>query len=142
MTPEDMARLHKAAYDDRPWSATEFAGLMSAKGVFVTGDTRAFALVRVLLDEAELLTIATHPDHRRQGLARALMEDWHRQAADRGATRALLEVAADNTPAQALYIACGYTADGRRRGYYDRRGAPPADAILMSCPLTFGQPGA
>ena len=139
MTPEDMARLHKAAYDDRPWSATEFAGLLSAKGVFVTGDPRAFALVRVLLDEAELLTIATHPDHRRRGLARALMDDWQAQAADRGATRALLEVAADNTAAQALYRACGYTVDGQRKGYYDRRGAPPADALLMSRALTAGQ---
>ncbi|GHF64048.1 GNAT family N-acetyltransferase [Seohaeicola zhoushanensis] len=142
MTPEEMARLHRAAYDDRPWSATEFAGLMGAKGVFVTGDARAFALVRVLFDEAELLTIATHPEHRRQGLARRLMEDWQAQAAAMGATRALLEVAADNGAAQALYLSCGYREDGRRKGYYERRGAPPADALLMSRPLTHGQAGA
>lgn len=127
-----MAAVHAAATDDRPWSEDEFASLLDSPGCFAAGDARAFALVRVILDQAELLTIATHPDHRRQGLARALMADWQAAAARRGATRAFLEVAADNAPARALYDVCGYEAAGLRRGYYRRPTGPAADAVLMA----------
>ncbi|WP_370302626.1 GNAT family N-acetyltransferase [Pseudooceanicola sp.] len=127
-----MAAIHAAASDDRPWSAAEFAALLASPGCFATGDVRAFALVRVILDEAELLTIATRPQHRRQGLARALMADWQAEAARRGATRAFLEVAADNAPARALYEACGYSQTGRRRGYYRRGTGAAVDALLMA----------
>lgn len=127
-----MALVHAAATDDRPWSEDEFASLLDSPGCFATGDARAFALVRVILDEAELLTIATHPDHRRQGLARALMVAWQAEAARRGATRAFLEVAADNAPARTLYDTCGYEVTGLRRGYYRRPAGPAADAVLMA----------
>ena len=133
MTPAAMARLHAAAFPRaRPWSEAEFAALLAQPGCFAAGDERAFALVRVIADEAELLTIATHPDHRRRGLARALMAAWTGQAERLGARRAFLEVAADNAPAVALYEATGFTPCGRRRGYYRRAGAAPADALIYA----------
>jgi ribosomal-protein-alanine N-acetyltransferase len=102
---------------------------------FAIGDARCFALVRVIADEAELLTIATHPAHQRQGLARQVMQDWQDLARTRSATEAFLEVAADNTAAQALYQACGFATCGTRPGYYARKGAAPVDAVLMRCSL-------
>lgn len=132
-TPEDLAALHRAAnHEDRGWSAAEFAALLAGKGARAMGDDRAFALFRVILDEAELLTIATHPAQRRKGLARTLMEQWQAEAARMGARRAFLEVAADNSAAVALYAGCGYAATGRRREYYSRKGRAPVDAILMT----------
>ncbi|MFC3118025.1 GNAT family N-acetyltransferase [Jhaorihella thermophila] len=89
------------------------------------GNARSFALVRVIVDEAELLTIATHPDHRRRGLARAAMRDWMTRAAEMGARRAFLEVASDNLPAVALYESEGFAPAGMRRAYYRRAGAIP-----------------
>lgn len=133
MTPTQMAATHAAAFDNgRAWSADEFSGLLRMPGFFACGDASAFALVRVALDEAELLTIATHPDHRRTGLARTLMEFWHIRATRIGARRAFLEVAADNAPALALYGACGYTMVGQRRGYYARPDGASVDAIVMT----------
>jgi len=133
MTPADMAATHAAAFtQSRPWRAEEFADLLTMSGTFACGDARCFALIRVIADEAELLTIATHPDHQRQGLARALMTAWQAEAATRGAARAFLEVAADNPGAIALYDACGYQRVGLRRGYYPRPQAPASDAILMA----------
>lgn len=133
MTPQDMAATHAAAFtQSRPWSADEFAALLDQPHCFAVGDARCFALVRVVLDEAELLTIATHPGHQRQGLARAGMETWLAQAQARGATRAFLEVAADNGPALALYESCGFAPCGLRCGYYRREGTPAADAIIMA----------
>ncbi len=131
-TPEDMAALHRAAFSQsRPWSAAEFSGLLESPLTCATGDTRCFALIRVIADEAELLTIATHPDQQRKGLARQVMADCQAEAQRRGATEIFLEVAADNAPAQALYAACGFAVCGKRPGYYPRRQAAAVDALLM-----------
>lgn len=135
-----MATIHAAAYrQGRPWSEAEFRDLMASPHVLALGDARAFALIRVVADETELLTIATHPDHQRQGLARARMDAWLAEAAQRGARRAFLEVAHDNAPARALYAAFGFAACGQRRGYYDRPDGPAADAVVMARSLTEGQ---
>ena len=132
MTPETMARIHAAAFaQSRPWSAQEFESLLSVKGTHALGDDTAFALYRVTLDEAELLTIATDPAHRRQGHARALMDAWQRDAKTRGAVRAFLDVAADNGPAFTLYLSCGYEIAGRRKAYYQRPDGTTEDALVM-----------
>lgn len=127
-----MAAVHAAAYRlDRPWTVAEFTALSASPHVMAFGDARAILLVRIIADEAEVLTIATHPDHRRRGLARALLAQFHAVARARGATRAFLEVAADNAPAKTLYLAVGYRQVGQRRGYYARTAAPAADAIVL-----------
>ena len=127
-----MARTHQAAFlQGRPWSAREFAALLDSPFSYAVGDARSFALGRVVAGEAELLTIATHPTHQRQGLARALMQDWQTQARLRGAQTCFLEVAADNTAAIGLYLSQGFARCGCRRGYYARKNAASVDAIVM-----------
>lgn len=133
MTPEALARLHARAFTHpRPWTAQEFADLLASPHAFVTGDARGFAMGRVIADEAELLTIATDPDHRRAGLARTTLGAFHTAAQSRGATMAFLEVAADNAPARALYDAAGYVQTGLRKGYYRNRTGATVDALLLS----------
>lgn len=128
----DMATLHAAAFhQSRPWSAAEFTALLASPFCFAVGNRHCFALVRTVVDEAELLTIATHPDHIRQGLARQCMTNWQQQAQTRGATRAFLEVAADNTAARALYLKSGYEPCGVRRRYYRRETGNPVDAMIL-----------
>jgi ribosomal-protein-alanine N-acetyltransferase len=128
-----MAALHAAAMTfPRPWSEAEFAALLATPGTFATGDARAFALGRIVLDEVELLTIATHPDHRRRGLARAALAAFESTARARGAATAHLEVAAGNAPALALYDGAGYRRAGLRRGYYRTPEGAPEDAILLA----------
>lgn len=132
LTPELMAATHAATFtQSRPWTAAEFADLLTSPLALAVGDTRCFALLRVVADEAELLTIATHPDHQRQGLARACMAQWESQLIQREVSEVFLEVAADNMPAQALYTSCGFAKSGLRAGYYTRRGANAVDALLM-----------
>ncbi|MDX1821297.1 MAG: GNAT family N-acetyltransferase [Paracoccaceae bacterium] len=132
-----MAAVHAAAYRlDRPWTEAEFASLTDSPHVMAFGDARAILLVRIIADEAEVLTIATHPDQRRKGLARALLAQFHAAARARGATRAFLEVAADNDAALNLYLAAGYRRIGLRRAYYARAATPAADALVLERPLT------
>lgn len=133
MTPAQMARLHAAAMTvPRPWSEAEFAALLGQLGTFATGDATVFAIGRVILDEAELLTIATHPDHRRRGLGRACLAAFESEAASRGARTAHLEVAAGNAPAVALYESAGYLRSGLRRGYYRGPDGRHDDALLLA----------
>ncbi|WP_299946944.1 GNAT family N-acetyltransferase [uncultured Ruegeria sp.] len=136
MTPQDMAHIHAAAFrQSRPWIAEEFTELLANRFIHVVGDKRSFALVQVIADEAELLTIATHPDHQRLGLARQIMADFHGHAKKIGASRAFLDVASDNMAAIALYEGCGYMACGKRKSYYLRENGPNVDAIVMECRL-------
>ena len=134
MTPEAMAATHARAFagHGRAWSAEEFRQLLQSGHVFVLGDARAFVLGRVVLDEAEILTLATDPAHRRAGLARACLTAFEAQAAARGAVSAFLEVAEDNAPARALYHAAGYAELGRRKGYYTSRSGAAVDALVLS----------
>jgi ribosomal-protein-alanine N-acetyltransferase len=132
LAPATMATTHAAAFtQSRPWSEAEFADLLDNRLTFTVGDERCFAVVRVIVDEAELLTIATHPDHQRQGLARAVMKTWMELATQRGADTAFLDVAADNAPACDLYQLCGFSICGNRSGYYRRQNDPAVDAVLM-----------
>ena len=136
MTPDALADLHAAAFaQDRPWTAPEFASLLSLPGSLLLGDGRAFLLGRVVLDEAEVLTLATHPGHRRQGLAAALLASFEAEARSLGAIHAFLEVAEDNLPARVLYEGHGYAEVGRRRAYYARSDATAAAALVLARPL-------
>lgn len=83
----------------------------------------------MLVDEAHIATLATHPDHRRQGIARELLSHVLRSMAGEGAVSSLLEVRESNAAAQELYRQFGYEAVGRRRRYYKDT---DEDAILMT----------
>lgn len=138
MTPAALARLHARCFTNPPpWSAAGFAALLDSPHVFVltAPAADAFALGRVIGPEAELLTLATDPDARRQGLARALMAEFEREARARGAETLFLEVAETNTAALALYTRCGFTPNGRRPGYFSTEDGKPLAALLLCKPL-------
>ena len=132
MTPETLARIHAQAFSStRAWSAAEFRSLLDQRGMVLTGDDRAFALLRVTLDEAEVLTIATAPEHRRKGLARAVLAQAETAVQTLGAAVIFLEVAEDNDAARALYAQAGYAQIGRRPGYYLPKDAAPVAALVL-----------
>lgn len=136
MTPSALAATYAKAFDDtRGWSADEFAALLAHPNTFLSGMEDSFVIIRVVADEAEILTIATDPAHRRQGHARSALVAGHAQAYSAGAAKIFLEVAADNTPAKALYAALGYKQVGHRPAYYRRRDQAPVAALILSCDL-------
>ena len=133
MTPEALAATHAAAFSgrDRAWSAAEFASLLGQPTTILTGDDDSFVLGRVVVDEAEVLTLATRPDRRRRGLARAALAAFESEAQRRGARMAYLEVAADNASAMALYEAAGWHEFHRRAGYYANPNGAHVDALEL-----------
>lgn len=83
----------------------------------------------LLVDEIHIATIATHPDFRRQGIARRLLSHTLSRAMDEGALSSFLEVRESNLVAQEMYRRFGYEAIGRRKRYYKDN---DEDAILMN----------
>jgi [ribosomal protein S18]-alanine N-acetyltransferase len=128
--PAALADLHTTAFD-APWSPTAFAELLSQPGVILEVEDQGFILVRVALDEAEILTLAVHPEARRAGIGARLTQAAAARAAMEGAERLHLEVAEDNAAARALYSRLGFKTVGRRRRYYARPEEPAVDALLL-----------
>jgi ribosomal-protein-alanine N-acetyltransferase len=85
----------------------------------------------MIVDEAHIATIATHPDYRRQGIAKRLLVKALEFAQTEGARSALLEVRAGNRAAQEMYRKFGFEVVGRRERYYKDN---YEDAVLMTLP--------
>jgi len=83
----------------------------------------------MIVDEAHIATIATHPEFRRQGIAKHLLVEALESAYNEGAQTALLEVRAGNEVALKLYASFGFEEVGRRERYYKDN---HEDAILMT----------
>ncbi|GGR84334.1 ribosomal-protein-alanine acetyltransferase [Micromonospora fulviviridis] len=79
-------------------------------------------------DEAWVQNIAVRRDAQRRGIGRLLLEALLAEAARQGVRSTLLEVAADNAPAQRLYATYGFEPIGVRRGYYQPSNT---DALVM-----------
>ncbi|MEL6599450.1 MAG: GNAT family N-acetyltransferase [Pseudomonadota bacterium] len=137
MTPEAMATIHAASFSvgPRPWSAEEIVELAEQAGGILVTTGGGFAVGRVIAEEAELLTIAVDPDMRRQGTGATLLAAYHDRAVRAGAQVSVLEVAADNAAARALYDRAGYVLSGQRKRYYARQGQRGADALILTRPL-------
>ena len=136
----DMAAVHAGAFDT-PWSEADIASLLTSIGGFglLARDGAAtatgFILARAIAGEAEILTLAIDPAHRRAGIAAALLTAAIGLAGAAGATTMFLEVAEDNAAALALYAKAGFSLAGRRRGYYRRSGGMRIDAQVLRLDL-------
>ena len=99
------------------------------------GQPAGLILLQMQPPDGEVLTLGVLPGLRRQGIAAALLSRALEAARQAGATRLLLEVAADNGPALAFYRRHGFLPLSRRPGYYRRPSGLPVDAEVLSLPL-------
>jgi ribosomal-protein-alanine N-acetyltransferase len=137
------AALHAESFvplGERAWTRQDLAELVASPGAAglllqVDGHDAGLALCRVADDEAELLTIAVRPAHRRKGLARRLLAAVIDHVRNAGARTLFLEVGVDNPAARSLYAAQGFCAVGERRAYHQRGQGPAADGIVMRLTL-------
>ena len=131
---ERLAEIHRLAFASTSWgwSGGEIGALADAGAIFADDDDRAFALFSLVLDEAELLTVAVDPTRHRQGLARATLGAAEAALATGGVKTIHLEVAADNVAAISLYQTLDYRITGRRKAYYRRADGDRVDAVTMA----------
>jgi ribosomal-protein-alanine N-acetyltransferase len=118
-----------------PWTERSFKYEVTENGasrcwvIDVDGQVAAMLVLWVIVDEAHIATIATHPKFRRRGFAKKMLIQSLVSARDEGAKKALLEVRARHVIAQKIYCDIGFTDVGRRPMYYRDNGE---DAVLMT----------
>jgi len=133
-TAGGLAAIHAEAFD-APWDAPAFEALLGQAGVFAVAEVDGFILIRVVADEAEILTLAVRSSARGRGLGARLVGQGATAAAGQGAARLFLEVAEDNSAALALYAQAGFADAGRRPGYYARPDGSRRDALILALNL-------
>jgi ribosomal-protein-alanine N-acetyltransferase len=87
-----------------------------------------FAGLWLMVDEAHITTIATHPDYRGRGLGELLLSSLIDIAYRIGARNVTLEARVSNYVAQNLYHKYGFREAGIRRRYYSDN---HEDAVIM-----------
>ena len=87
-----------------------------------------FAGLWLMVDEAHITTIATHPDFRQRGLGEFLLVSLIDTAYEIGARWVTLEVRVSNNVAQNLYRKYGFHQAGVRHRYYSDN---QEDALIM-----------
>jgi ribosomal-protein-alanine N-acetyltransferase len=121
-----MAALHARSFH-RGWSEHEFDALLRERDVIahravLAGGLVGFILSRIVVGEAEILSVAVAAARRGRGLARRMLDLHLRRLAGLGVRTVFLEVDEGNAPARALYRRAGFREVGRREGYYPERG--------------------
>lgn len=118
-----------------PWSVETFwseLALVPASRHLVAAwrgsDLVGYAGLAVVGRTADVQTLAVATSAQGAGLGRRLLDALLVEAGRRGAGEVLLEVRADNAPAQALYAGAGFERIGVRRGYYRPGGT---DALVL-----------
>jgi len=140
MTVEDVPAAHEldVLSFTLPWPERslryEVSDNPAARCWSATKDNRlvGMLILWMILDEAHIATIATHPKFRRAGIGSQLLENALQSAVGEGARTAFLEVRAGNIAALAMYKKFGFVEDGRRLRYYKDN---HEDAVLMSLDL-------
>lgn len=77
-----------------------------------------FAVLRLVLDEAELLNFVIEPTYQRQGLGKRLLTFICKQVQDMQASHLFLEVRRSNQAAINLYQQAGFYFIATRKNYY------------------------
>lgn len=143
MQPDDLQPVIdiERQSNSHPWTERNFQDAFTSGNLCLVarehGQVCAFAIARMLLDEAELLLIAVTPSERRQGVAALLWNELSQRLATSGARLVHLEVRASNHVARSFYQSRGFAPVGVRKNYYPSgtHGEDREDAILMQVML-------
>lgn len=131
-TLDGVAELEKLCFS-QPWSRNSLE-LLTKEGIGVgmvcsrDGKVCAYGGMMVAVDEGQITNIATHPDYRRQGFGRAVVESLIKYAKMNGLDSISLEVRESNRAAIDLYLSLGFKVEGKRKDFYTK---PTENALIM-----------
>jgi ribosomal-protein-alanine N-acetyltransferase len=124
-----LSKIHAASFR-HGWSDGDLEKMLSNKTYtsFVAHPPKTrnskplgFVFVRVIADEAEIITIATSPQARRKGVGSQLMRSVIRWLEYDRCKKLFLEVDETNNAAISLYRQLGFKPIGERVGYYENK---------------------
>ena len=128
-----VAELEKICFGTEAWSemsvASELTNALSLWLVAMEEDKVAgYVGSQTVMDETDMMNVAVHPDHRRKGIAEALVLSLAEALKEKGSHCLTLEVRASNAPAIGLYEKLGFQQIGLRKNYYHN---PKEDARIL-----------
>lgn len=118
----------------KPWSEQGLESELSngTAHFFVAelgGKAAGYIGLHTMCGEGYLANIAVHPDFRRNGIARMLLQTAEGYALAMGLSFLTLEVRKSNAAARALYRSEGFKEAGVRKNFYT---APTEDALILT----------
>jgi [ribosomal protein S18]-alanine N-acetyltransferase len=133
---EQVIAIERASFQF-PWSTRFFLEELQvecARSILAEVDGRivGYVLFWFLPEELDIHNIAVHPDFRRHGVGRLLLQQVVAAARLQGLIRVTLDVRRSNASAQSLYRSLGFVIRGLRKGYYSDNGE---DALVMALEL-------
>lgn len=127
---ERVAELEKLCFSS-PWSEKALEEeLENENAVFlVSEDVSGYVGCHFVCGDGAMTNLAVHPDHRRKGIAKALLTALEDEGRKLGAEAISLEVRKSNLSAIRLYEQMGYKTVGERPNFYTK---PTENAVLMT----------
>ena len=127
-----IAEIEKMCFSD-PWSENSISGELTSRlshwlVAVENGQLLGYIGSQSVLGETDMMNVAVHPNHRRKGIAEALILALIHDLRTMDNRALTLEVRASNVPAIALYQKLGFDTVGRRPNYYRH---PKEDALIM-----------
>lgn len=127
-----IAALEQAVFH-APWSERSLALLCTPQAfgfVCMQGEQAvAYGGMLCVAGEGQITNVATHPDHRRRGLAAGVLAVMLEHARALSLLEVTLEVRESNAAAIALYERFGFQTVGKRPRFYTH---PVETALIMS----------
>jgi ribosomal-protein-alanine N-acetyltransferase len=132
----DILKIEQVSFPS-PWGGESFGHevrnpLSRFWGILSDNRLVAYICFWVAAGEIHVMNIAVHPEMRKKGLGRLLMEKLIQSGVEEGVHKVWLEVRPSNVAARGLYSGMGFMEVGRRRRYYTDTGE---DAIVMTLAL-------
>lgn len=126
------AAIEKSCFDDRPWTAEQFAEELSLDFsrtfiAYYDGEAAGFVNMWLTPPMAIINNIAVLEKFRRKGIGNMLIDAALSECGE--CSSLTLEVRPSNEPAIELYKKRGFSQVGRRRDFYEN---PTEDALIMT----------
>ena len=116
-----------------PWSENAIAGeLVNPLSLWIVAKedniVAGYVGSQSVMGEADMMNLAVHPQYRRKGVGRALVECLVEKLKEKEVHSLTLEVRVSNEAASNLYAGLGFVQIGRRPNYYH---TPKEDALIL-----------
>lgn len=126
-----VASLERETFSS-PWSENALELFLDEKNfcvvMLVDGELASYCTVTTVLDEAQIINVATDCRYKRRGCAQSVLDGVLDECSRRGVVSISLEVRESNEGAIALYSKLGFAVLGTRKNFYTD---PTENALVM-----------
>lgn len=129
---DKIAELEKVCFSE-PWSSNTITDAMEhGTSFFIAindGELLGYIGISTVLDEGYITNVAVFPEHRKKGVASALLNEIFTLAKEKQLNFVSLEVRESNTAAISLYEKFDFQNAGLRKDFYRN---PKENACIMT----------